>query len=566
MRILKSLNIYKIIFVLSLVSSFVLTELYYSSGFSPDFYTYSTYLDFNFNTTNKTGHGHGHLYYYLVSFFIFLKSNLISDLNIYSILNSSIQLTNFILYLLGLLGTYLIIIKNNITKNSAFLAMSIINFFPATIIMRIWMKPEILAFAFLPWVILNFDEYLKKKNIYSLIFTFIPLSLILQAKGSIFGMVSVFLFLMYVRKLSYLKKEIFLILIIFCFIFGILYFENYQLNNIHIFDHNALNPDDYNNRASVEFLYHLNKWDFYYFPIFGYHNNSFIGITLFDTFGDYFNLSFKSDKSYFSYSRLQVSTGSFINLYSREYAGVFFTIILYLILIWNVLKDKKFRVYYIAPFIGMTILLMNAFGFPSNNFDPNKGDTLKSHYYSFLLTITFLLLFSKLFDKKQILIKFFGVLVFLTSIFVIGFPKVENNNLNFYLQDKSSFTNLCIITDAFFERESPCNKPITICNHNLYSESISYEIINSKKTKLISEENPLNLISNDGRTKEITNKQDCINKINEGYSLVNPFGEQLRLPPIVNLLYFLLTIINISIFSKIKKFLTITKISNEVAK
>ena len=202
MRILKSLNIYKSTFVLSLVSSFLLTELYYSSGFSPDFYTYSTYLDFNFNTTNKTGHGHGHLYYYLVSFFIFLKSNLISDLNIYSILNSSIQLTNFILYLLGLLGTYLIIIKNNITKNSAFLAMSIINFFPATIIMRIWMKPEILAFSFLPWVILNFDEYLKKKNIYSLIFTFIPLSLILQAKGSIFGMVSVFLFLMYVRKLN----------------------------------------------------------------------------------------------------------------------------------------------------------------------------------------------------------------------------------------------------------------------------------------------------------------------------------------------------------------------------
>ena len=67
-----NLRVWKVIFFLSLLGSFLITELFYSSSFSPDFQTYFTYIDFNFKNTNLTNNGHGHLYYYLVSSVIFI--------------------------------------------------------------------------------------------------------------------------------------------------------------------------------------------------------------------------------------------------------------------------------------------------------------------------------------------------------------------------------------------------------------------------------------------------------------------------------------------------------------
>ncbi len=81
-----NLKIAKVIFYFSLVFSFFLTELFYSSNFSPDFQTYYSFIDFNFQNVETTNHGHGHLYYYIISFVIYLKSNLISeDLSVGSI-------------------------------------------------------------------------------------------------------------------------------------------------------------------------------------------------------------------------------------------------------------------------------------------------------------------------------------------------------------------------------------------------------------------------------------------------------------------------------------------------
>ena len=205
-----NLNIARVIFFISLISSFLLTELFYASSFSPDFQTYYSFINFNFQNVESTNHGHGHFYYYFVSFIIYLKSYLISELNIGSILNSSIQLTNFLLFCFGLRGIHLLLIKNKFSQFTSYISMSAICFFPAAIIMRVWMKPEILAFSLLPWIIFYIDNYFTDKKLKNLIFAFLPLCLVLQTKGSIFGMVSLFLFLRYIKKIVQNKELVYI--------------------------------------------------------------------------------------------------------------------------------------------------------------------------------------------------------------------------------------------------------------------------------------------------------------------------------------------------------------------
>ena len=537
-----NLRVWKVIFFLSLLGSFLITELFYSSSFSPDFQTYFTYIDFNFKNTNLTNNGHGHLYYYLVSSTIFIKSYMISELNISSILNSSVQLTNFILYCFGIFGIFLLLLKNNISKQTAYITLTIANFFPAAIIMRIWMKPEILAFSLLPWIVLFFDEYLEKKDTKNLIFTMLPLCLVLQTKGSIFGMISLFLFLKYINKILENTQIIKVGFAFFLFFFILLYFENFLLNDIHLFDHRAASPDDYNYKATLSFLTHINRLDFYYFPIFEYHNNSFIGITLLDAFGDYFNLSFNSDKSFFNYDKLQIGRNGLSKLYSRQYLGLAFSLTLCISLIIGALKNNKLRIYYIGPFIGMLVLALNALGVPSNNFDPTKGDTIKVHYYSFLLTLAFIFIVSKIFNSKKILPVILTVFLISSFLFLLGFPKTENSNINFYLDDKVSYTNLCPVGKLLLDSSNDCNKTISICKHNLYSENISLETLSEEKIKNISEKNQLTLVNSENELVFVSGISDCLQKLSTGYELYNPIGKSLRTPPLANLLYFIATL------------------------
>ena len=116
---------------------------------------------------------------------------------------------------------------------------------------------------------------------------------------------------------DFIKNEFPLLLKItplFLIVFLIVFLENYSVIQIHLFNHIPQDYSSYQNRASISFIYHINKFDFWYFPIFNYHSNSFIGISLLDTFGDYFNLSFNNDKSYLFYDKVLFSNNSFIQI------------------------------------------------------------------------------------------------------------------------------------------------------------------------------------------------------------------------------------------------------------
>ena len=46
-------------------------------------------------------------------------------------------------------------------------------------------------------------------------------------------------------------------------------------------------------------------------------------------------------------------------------------------------------IYYLSPLFAILLLIINSFGFPIRNYNPETSDTFKTHYYSFLLVISF---------------------------------------------------------------------------------------------------------------------------------------------------------------------------------
>ena len=62
------------------------------------------------------------------------------------------------------------------------------------------MKPEIIAFTLLPWIILGIEKYFTSNNTKVLFLSLFPMALLVTSKGSIAGMILVFIFLKYVKE------------------------------------------------------------------------------------------------------------------------------------------------------------------------------------------------------------------------------------------------------------------------------------------------------------------------------------------------------------------------------
>ena len=100
----------------------------------------------------------------------------------------------------------------------------------------------------------------------------------------------------------------------------------------------------------------------------------------------------------------------------------------------------------IFPCFGIFILILNALGIPSKNFDPTTGDLFKVHYYSFLLAISFFILTIYLlnnFEKLNWSILLF-IPIFLLSM---GFPKSFDSEINLNLIEKLSYSELCFLIE-----------------------------------------------------------------------------------------------------------------------
>ena len=161
------------------------------------------------------------------------------------------------------------------------------------------MKPEVLNFALLPWLIFLLKQFLIEEKKLYVFASIIPFALIITTKGT--GLVISGLFVLYaffgvIKKLG-LRQMLFLTLISF-FVLVPLLVENTNINN-NLFLERTDITENYKHKASIDILYRNTQGRSVASPLGSLQTSTVLGVTLLDTFDDYFLLNWNKDASLF---------------------------------------------------------------------------------------------------------------------------------------------------------------------------------------------------------------------------------------------------------------------------
>ncbi len=491
-------------FIFLIVSILVIKELnllFYNTLDSPDFNKYIVYLQhfFDGKITNKE---HGLMYYYLhsLNYSIFY-----SDLNNFEFfIHRSIQNVNFYIYIIGLIGYYFLLQYLEFSNKTIFATFIFINFFPPSISMRLVFKPEILAFALLPWIILALEKFLNSKNIKYLFFAIPLLISSLTIKGNVLVIISLYLLICYFKVFIVCPKKALLLIIVLSLIgFSLITLENNKVNGKSILDIQSGSSieENYNFKAPPSIIYKIDMFKMLSSPIKHNHAKSFLGITLLETSGDYFDLYWDNDASAYFENRKELITfeqsneikapkynkeNSSITIFQQRMADVYLyetlglviSLFLFYFLLTYTKRHKTYRKYLVAIFIGMIVLLFHSItGLPKNNFDPLVGDTFKPLYYSFVFIFSFTFLIAIMIKERKFRL-FYIILYCLIVIFILGFPKNSNFVPKTHMLQNIQISYYC-----------PVEKLI-------YLEGTDFENIDCLKSKSINEGSDFSVYNN----------------------------------------------------------------------
>ena len=485
-------------FLILLFSIFWLKEinyLFYEINDSPDFNKYIIYFD-HFFSNEITNKEHGLMYYYLHSF---NYSFFYSDFNNFNLfIHKSVLQVNFYIFIFGIVGYYHLLKFFNFSLNVIFPTLIFLNFFPPSISMRLVYKPEILAFALLPWIIYLLEKYLKNKKLIYLILLIPILVSTLTIKGNVLVIVSIYIFFSYFKVLiSTSKKQFFIISIISLISFFALSYENNLSNGKSILDiqSGATIEEAYNFKAPFSIVYKADMYNLLTSPIKHEHASSFIGITLLETTGDYFDLYWDNDATDYFKGRKEIFTfvqsneikgpefdesiSKFIiyqqrmtDVYLNQTIGIIISIFLFYFLIVNTVKNKEYRKFLLAVFVGMAVLLFHSIsGIPKNNFDPSVGDTFKPLYYSFVFTLSFTILIAIQLSERYKRIVYL-VIYCLLIVFILGFPKNQEFSPSTDMIEKIESSVFCSVEKIIY-LDSQDSDLINCGNNNFMNNETS---------------------------------------------------------------------------------------------
>lgn len=469
---------YFLVFLTSLIWVNEITYLFYNTTQSPDFSEYKVYFDFFLNPTKNTGREHGLGYYYIHYINYYLKYNSL-ELN-EVLLHNSIHEVNFYIYCFGLIGFYLLFRLLNFKFDSIFISFTFLNLFPISIVQRIVFKPEILAFALLPWIVYFIEKFKRERKTIHLLLSIPFLVTCLTLKGNILVLISVFIFIAYIKEFLKINKlKLLSVITLILVSISLVADENNKANNIRILEvqSGATLRENYNNKAPINVIYNLDLYRLITSPIKNNHSDSFIGITLLETTGDYFDLYWDNDDSIFNKNRISflkfeisneikapkiqvnpfsitIFTQKETDLYTYEFLGLLLSILFYFYFIKNIFIEKQFRLFKLSGFIGMGLILFHTItGLPVNNYDPAVGDTYKPHYYSFLLIFSALFfIYSFLENNKKA--KYFIFIYLISIIFIMGFPKDKSSELMNSLSPYIEYSSFCKTEILYFGAEN----------------------------------------------------------------------------------------------------------------
>lgn len=482
---INKLVFYKILFFSTGYISLLFTNLFYMSTISPDFNRYKLYLYYFFGEQTDFLPEQGFIYFFIISLFCKLQiqytdgdfetlmNGVGNQVNFnYSSISSfenkihlGIQYGNFVIFMFGIFGIYQLLKVRKTNLVSIYKILTIVLILPLSFQLRLTMKPEILAFAILPFVILFYEKFLSNKNIYNLTGLVLTTSVILTLKASITGMILMIIFLKLFADFKKIAlKEITKFILLTVLVVGAIGYENYSISNYSMFDRSELSSyfdqNEYDNRAAPKVIVNINAQDLILNPSKNFHADSLIGITLIDTFGDYFNEYWNKDYTFLKTYRKQfIQKGnnfyldieeniltiplSTFNLEKiRSLIGLILSTVFYIKIIKRFKKNSFDKIYILSPLIGIFVLILSSMGFPENNFNPDTGDTFKAYYYSFFSIISISLLLQNYYKNKNL--SFPKILTYILIIFfLIGFPKENNTQLDNQLYIQNSYTITC---------------------------------------------------------------------------------------------------------------------------
>jgi len=455
-----------------LIFSTLLTKeiiyLFYDINESPDIDKYIIYIDHFFNniTTDKE---HGLAYYYLHAINLNIFYNDFSNIEL--ALHKSILNINLFIYIYGLLGYFLLLKKCKFKSSTIFFTLIFLNFFPPILSMRMMLKPEILAFSLLPWILYLIEEYKSTNKLIHLILATPLLVGSVTLKGNILVIFLIYLLTTNYKILFNLKfKQLLTLLTIFILMFMSVSFENNISNGKNILDIQSGSSieENYNYKANKNIIYKVDMYQLISSPIKHNHADSFISITLLETNGDYFDLfwdnnasaMFEARKPFITFIQsdklkkpefdnesqtLNIFRQRNTDVYLYETIGLLLSIYLFYQLIKQLLFDKKYRNFYVGVLIGMCVILFHAItGVPKNNFDPLVGDTFKIIYYVFVFSLSFVFVIARKLDDGSF--KPYGIVIYgLITLFILGFPKISYEDTLDSIVPKLQSSSFCSI-------------------------------------------------------------------------------------------------------------------------
>lgn len=493
-------------FLISLLWLKEINYLFYDINESPDFKKYFVYFD-HFFLNSYTGHEHGLLYYYLHS--IHLNTFFQNQPSLDLALHKSVLDVNFYMFVVGLLGIFKLLKFFKFSNKSILITLIFLNFFPPSIAIRLVFKPELLAFSLFPWIIYLFEKFKESKNYIYLIMAVPIVISTITLKGNILVITCVYLLFSNYKIFSMLQfKTVAYFSFVFITLFTLLTLENNKANGKNILDiqSGASQEANYDFKAPKSIVYKTDMYELFSNPIKHKHADSFIAITLLETNGDYFDLYWDNDASQYFKSRLeflvfeQSNELKFPNLnfedktitiyqqrstdvYLYETIALILSILLFSSLINAVITAKKYRMYLIAIFIGMGVILIHAItGYPTNNFDPLVGDTFKPLYYSFVMLFSVSFMVSIFAEKNSFKIRhllLYGLLI----VFILGFPKNDYSEVDGAFVQKVENSIFCeleknIYLENTIHTNLACKNNTDQTNTNFFISDISHKPVN----------------------------------------------------------------------------------------
>ena len=446
--------LYLVFFIFTLFTSYYLGVAFFDITTGLDFNKYILNLQLFSGNNVDVYDSQGTIYFWSVAKFSSFSNEIYTLGNLNILINNKIQQINFTYYILGLLGLGILLKIKKVNLLHILLSLSVLNFFPTAIYFRLTMKPEIMAFAILPWLFVLFTVYYEQRSNLNTYILIILLSLSLTIKGSITGMVLISVLFLYGKKILIIRDN--LQLIFGTFIFSSLFlYLNYLITGKFLFgkpnvvDESLFNKWDHT--ADLNFFTNIDYRNLYENPFKYLHSDSFISITLLDTLSDYFTFFWKHDEigNYFQLDNIQYTDNFLIQNFLPNYISIIFTLTFYSLIVILYIYGIKNKEFLLLPFCGIIILVINSLGFPNKNFDPETGDLFKVHYYSFLVSITFVFLLNY-FYKKLNLTQYLSILLIPIFLITMGFPKnLSGENLNGVLS-KLEYTTICSFVNNIY--------------------------------------------------------------------------------------------------------------------